>query len=59
MPVDHYFLLTLIVRMAITAGFVVAATVTAEGAGPLLGGLVATLPISFSVLLARRHGVAV
>ncbi len=29
--------------MVITAGFVLAATVTAERAGPLVGGLVATL----------------
>ena len=45
MPPDLYFALTLIVKMAITAGFVLAATVTAERAGPLVGGLVATLPI--------------
>ncbi len=45
MPPDLYFTLTLIVKMAITAGFVLAATVTAERAGPLVGGLVATLPI--------------
>jgi len=58
MSPDHYFLLTLIVRMAITAGFVVAATVTAERAGPLIGGLVATLPISAGpvyVFLALDH----
>ena len=45
MSPDLYFALTLIVKMAITAGFVLAATVTAERAGPLVGGLVATLPI--------------
>ncbi len=45
MSADLYFALTLIVKMAITAGFVLAATVTAERAGPLVGGLVATLPI--------------
>jgi hypothetical protein len=58
MPADHYFLLILIVRMAVTAGFVVAATVTAERVGPLLGGLVATLPISAGpvyVFLALDH----
>jgi len=32
--------------MAVTAGFLLAATITAERAGPLIGGLVATLPIS-------------
>ncbi len=45
MPVDLAFALTLAVKMAITAGFVLAATITAERAGPLVGGLVATLPI--------------
>jgi hypothetical protein len=46
MSPDTYFILTLIVRMAVTAAFLLAATVTAERAGPLIGGLVATLPIS-------------
>jgi hypothetical protein len=32
--------------MAVTAGFVVLATATAERAGPVIGGLVATLPIA-------------
>jgi hypothetical protein len=45
MPPDLYFALTLAVKMAITAGFVLAATITAERAGPLVGGLVATLPL--------------
>jgi len=58
MPPDLYFALTLIVKMAITAAFVVAATVTAERAGPLVGGLVATLPIGAGpvyVILALDH----
>ena len=58
MPPDLYFALTLIVKMAVTAGFVVAATVTAERAGPVVGGLVATLPISAGpvyVFLAMDH----
>ncbi len=46
MPPDLYFTLTLIARMIVTAGFVLVATLTAERAGPLIGGLVATLPIS-------------
>jgi hypothetical protein len=44
--------------MAITAAFVVTATVTAERAGPLVGGLVATLPIGAGpayVFLALEH----
>jgi hypothetical protein len=59
MPPDIYFALTLIVKMAITAGFVLAATITAERAGPLVGGLVATLPLGAGpvyVFLALDHG---
>jgi len=59
MPPDLYFVLTLAAKMAITAGFVVAATVTAERAGPLVGGLVATLPLGAGpvyVFLALDHG---
>jgi hypothetical protein len=58
MPPDLYFALILIVKMAITAGFVLAATVTAERAGPLVGGLVATLPLGAGpvyVFLALDH----
>ena len=58
MPPDLYFALTLIVKMAITAGFLLAATITAERFGPLVGGLVATLPISAGpvyVFLALDH----
>src|SRR5687767_10950247 len=46
MSPDLYFALTLIVKMAVTAGFLLTATIIAERAGPLIGGLVATLPIS-------------
>src|SRR6187399_2535255 len=59
MPPDLYFALTLIVKMAVTAAFLLAATVTAERAGPLVGGLVATLPISAGpvyIFLAIDHG---
>jgi hypothetical protein len=44
-PPDLYFALTLVVKMAVTAGFVLVATVTSERAGPLVAGLVATLPV--------------
>jgi hypothetical protein len=57
-PADLYFTLTLIVKMVITAGFVLVATATAERAGPLVGGLVASLPISAGpiyVFLALDH----
>ena len=59
MPPDLYFALSLIAKMAVTAAFVVAATVTAERAGPLVGGLVATLPLGAGpvyVFLALDHG---
>ena len=58
MSAELYFALTLIVKMAVTAGFVLAATITAERAGPLVGGLVATLPIGAGpvyVFLAFDH----
>jgi hypothetical protein len=58
MSPELYFALTLIIKMAITAGFVLAATVTAERAGPLVGGLVATLPLGAGpvyVFLAMDH----
>src|SRR5674536_322178 len=60
MPADLTFALAIIVKMAITAGFVLAATMTAERAGPLVGGLVATLPIGAGpvyVFLALDHDV--
>jgi hypothetical protein len=55
---DFSFTILLIVKMAVTAGFVLAATVTAERAGPLVGGLVSTLPIGAGpvyVFLALDH----
>ena len=58
MPPDIYFALTLVVKMAVTAAFLLAATITAERAGPLIGGLVATLPISAGpvyIFLALDH----
>ena len=58
MSPDLSFVILLIVKMAVTAGFVLAATVTAERAGPLVGGLVSTLPIGAGpvyVFLALDH----
>ncbi|MET0868043.1 MAG: hypothetical protein ABWY35_08070 [Pseudorhodoplanes sp.] len=46
MSPELYFILTLAIKMAVTAGFVIAATVIAERAGPLIGALIVTLPIS-------------
>ncbi len=61
MPSDLDFTLILALRMAITAVFVLVATVTAERAGPLVGGLVATLPLGGGpvyVFLAMDHDAA-
>jgi hypothetical protein len=61
MPLEIHFALALIVKMAVTAGFVVAATMAAERAGPLVGGLVATLPLGAGpvyVFLALDHGAS-
>ena len=58
MPPDILFLLTLGLRMAIAAAFVVSASFIAERSGPAIGALVATLPISAGpsyVFLAIDH----
>src|SRR3954464_11835895 len=58
MSPDLAFILTLVVRMAITAAFVVSASVITERSGPVIGALVATLPISAGpsyVFLALDH----
>ena len=55
------FILTLLLRMAVTAAFVVSASVITERAGPVIGALVATLPISAGpsyVFLALDHDAA-
>src|SRR5580692_11711921 len=61
MSPDPTFLLILILRMAVTAGFVVSASFIAEPSGPVIGALVATLPISAGpsyVFLAIDHDAA-
>ena len=55
------FFLVLLLRMAITAAFVVSASVITERSGPVIGALVATLPISAGpsyVFLALDHDAA-
>jgi hypothetical protein len=55
------FILTLGLRMAITAAFVVTASVVTERSGPVIGALIATLPISAGpsyVFLALDHDAA-
>src|SRR5258707_7661799 len=61
MPLDLAFILTLALRMAVTAAFVVTASVITERSGPVIGALVATLPISAGpsyVFLALDHNAA-
>jgi hypothetical protein len=61
MSPEFAFILTLALRMAITAAFVVTASVITERSGPVIGALVATLPISAGpsyVFLALDHDAA-
>jgi hypothetical protein len=61
MSPETAFLLTLVLRMAITAAFVVTASVITERSGPVIGALIATLPISAGpsyVFLALDHDAA-
>jgi hypothetical protein len=58
MSPDLYFALTLAIKMAVAASFVITATVAAERAGPAIGALIATLPVSGGpayVFLALDH----
>jgi len=61
MSPDLAFILTLLLRMAVTAAFVVSASFIAERSGPVIGALVATLPISAGpsyLFLALDHDAA-
>ena len=61
MSPDLHFILFLFLRMAIAAAFVVSASMIAERAGPVIGALVATLPVSAGpsyVFLALDHDAA-
>lgn len=61
MSPELVFILTLLLRMAVTAAFVVTASVIAERSGPVIGALIATLPISAGpsyVFLALDHDAA-
>jgi hypothetical protein len=58
MAADAAFLLALVLKMSVAGGFVVVASLAAERGGPLIGAMVATLPISAGpayVLLAFEH----
>src|SRR5262249_44787625 len=59
MSADFIFVLLLVVKMGVAAAFVVAASLIAERAGPLVGAMVSTLPISAGpayFFLALDHG---
>ncbi len=61
MPPDLIFWLSLALKMAITAGFVIAAAMVAERAGAAIGAIVATLPVSAGpayVFVALDHDAA-
>jgi hypothetical protein len=61
MPPELAFLLSLALRMAVAAAFVVSASMITERSGPAIGALIATLPISGGpsyVFLAMDHGDA-
>jgi hypothetical protein len=58
MPPDLHFILLLALRMAVAAAFVVTASIIAERSGPVIGALIATLPVSAGpsyVFLALDH----
>jgi hypothetical protein len=61
MSPDLAFWLSLVLKMIVTAGFVIVAAMVAERAGPAIGALVATLPIAAGpayVFLALDHDAA-
>src|SRR6185312_2505742 len=61
MSPDLAFILTLLLRMAVTAAFVLVAAMVTERSGPSIGALVATLPISTGpvyVFLSLDHDAA-
>src|SRR2546423_2232030 len=62
MSPDLAFLLSLALRMAVSAAFVVIASMITERSGPAVGALVATLPVSAGpsyLFLALDHDDAV
>jgi hypothetical protein len=55
------FILSLVIRMAVTAAFVITASIVTERSGPVIGALVATLPVSAGpsyIFLAMDHDAA-
>ncbi len=61
MSPEFAFWIALALKMAVTAGFVVAASMVAEKSGPAIGAMIATLPIAAApsyVFLALDHDAA-
>jgi hypothetical protein len=61
MSPELHFILVLASRMAVTAAFVIAASIITERSGPVIGALVATLPVSAGpsyLFLALDHDAA-
>jgi hypothetical protein len=55
------FILSLVIRMAVTAAFVITASIITERSGPVIGALFATLPVSAGpsyIFLAMDHDAA-
>ncbi|WP_407115685.1 hypothetical protein [Bradyrhizobium sp. LMG 9283] len=61
MSLDLHLIVFLLLRMAIAAAFVVTASIITERSGPVIGALIATLPVSAGpsyVFLALDHDAA-
>ena len=61
MSADLIFLLSLALRMAVAAAFVITASIVTERSGPAIGALVATLPVSAGpsyIFLSIDHDAA-
>ena len=61
MSPELHFILLLVLRMAVAAAFVVSASIITERSGPVIGALIATLPISAGpsyTFLALDHDAA-
>ena len=61
MPPDLLFWLALFLKMAVTAAFVVGASIIAEKSGPAIGAMIATLPIAAApayIILSFDHDSA-
>jgi len=55
MSLDLVFIFTIALRMGLSAALVVTASIVTERSGPVIGALIATLPIS-AVAVLRLSG---